>query len=403
MALPTNIQRPIVPYTPAQTGAFADRYTILGKEPPQGFAVDGDVNFLVDNINATNVAVNGIAAGILPGSDEEINKNKFPTTDGEGNISWTLVQNPQMDDNCCDTRNYSDGSITPDKLQPIPGSKLTSNSVPDSAIIGMNGAKLTNNSVSNAKITSLNGLKLLDDSVTDDKIIDLDGSKLIDNTVSDDKIIGLNGSKLTNLSVPTAALVDKCVTVDKMSAGNAPEDTYAKSTGVYGTIEFSPIPAIGKILQIVNYTNRNTAFQTASGTFASFDTPLQVSITMQNSNSTIVVYLSANVSAQSDAYPMSCLGALFKNGSIWTPQTGNTASGGAQTNCLQEIICPDSNSIAPMNAFCLDTGGASGTTNTYELRVFSGRPGYGSYLNRTPSGNGGRTVSSIYAIEIATQ
>lgn len=417
MALPTNIQRPLVPYTPAQTGAFTDRYTVLGKEPPQGFAVDGDINFLVDSLNATNGAVNGVAVGILPGADEEINENKLPTTDGEGNISWTLVQNQHMDDNCCDTRNYLPASITPDKLQPIPGSKLTSNSVPDAAIIALNGGKLTNASVDDTKITALNGSKLTNSSVADGKIIGMSGAKLTAATVPDAAIIGMNGSKLTNLSVATAALANTSVTAPKISSGDAPAGTVLTALAGNGAT-FSALPFKG-IKQIQSTVINKSARVIGAANYAQFDTPLQVSITTQSANSTVIIYVSANVTGVYGSngninYPQYIFSALYKNGSIMNSATGipmGSGGGPAQVGGLQSVLCSGYQYVNNLSAMIIDTVAVAGTTNTYSLRCYNGSGAdYWVWLN-TPGSNEGTggngfsglgSISYIYAIEIGS-
>lgn len=416
MAVPTNLQRPLIPYTPAQTGSFVDRYTILRKEglPPEGYDIDGDINFLLDSLNSTNNEVNGVAAGIIPGASDEINANHLPTTDGDGNISWTLVQNQHMDDNCCDTRNYLDGSITPDKLQSIPGSKLTSNSVPDSAIIAMNGSKLTNASVDDSKIIALNGSKLTNASVADGKIIGMSGAKLTAGTVPDAAIIGMNGSKLTNLSVATPAIAAKAITVDKMNAENALANTFAKSTGINGAVQFSALPFQG-IKQIQSKVLNQSARVIGAANYAQFDTPLQVSITTQSANSTVIIYVSANVTGVYGPngninYPQYVFSALYKNGAIMNSATG-VPMAGDQVGGLQSVLCSDYQYVNNISAMVLDPVAAAGTTNTYSLRCYNGGgSSYWVWLN-TPGANPGTSgtqfsglgsISCIYAIEVGS-
>lgn len=402
MALPTTLQRPVLPYTPTNVSGPIDRYTALGDIAPKPQPLDADINCIYQIVSETNTAVNGIAAGILPGASDEINANKLPTTDGEGNISWTLVENQHMDDNCCDTRNYLDGSITPGKLQPIPGSKLTSNSVPDSAIVALNGGKLTNASVDDSKITALNGSKLTNLSVTDGKIIGMSGAKLTAATVPDTAIIGMNGSKLTNLSVPTAALAAKSVTVDKMSAGNAAVNTFARSTGVGGAVDFSALPFKG--IKQIQSTVIDQAALTPLGatTFQQFNIPLQVSITTQSANSTVVIFLSANMGAAATdgIYPNNACGALYKNGSLWEAASGTPV--GAQISGLQQSLVQAIFHTVNINTIFMDNIANSGTTNVYSLRCYSSRVGGQIFLNSAPNNTGIASISCIYAIEIGS-
>lgn len=413
MALPTNLQRPPLPYTPLQTGGFVNRYDDLEKAgiPPKGNMLDGDDNFFLDQLNITNDAVNGVAAGILPGSDDDINDNKFPTPSGEGNISWTLVQNQHMDDNCCDTRNYLNGSVTPEKLQAIPGSKLTSNSVPDSAIIAINGGKITPATVQDVAIVGMNGSKLTNGTVADNKIIGMSGAKLTAGTVPDAAIIGMNGSKLTNLSVPTAALAATSVTIDKINSGAAAAGTVLTALAGNGAA-FSAMPFKG-IKQIQSTVVNQSARVIGASTFSQFDTPLQISITTQSPNSSIIVYVSANVTGVYGAngninYPQYIFSALYKNGAIWPNATGVPMTGG-QIGGLQSVLCSGYQYVNNISAMVIDTVAAVGTTNTYSLRCYNGSgSAYWVWLN-TPGANPGGTtwsglgsISYITAIEIGS-
>lgn len=417
MALPTTLQRPVLPFTPTNVSGPTDRYTALGDIAPRPEPLDADLNCIYQLLADTNTAVNGVAAGILPGADEEINDNHFPTTDGEGNISWTLVQNQHMDDNCCDTRNYLEASITPEKLQPIPGSKLTSNSVPDSAIAAMNGGKLTNASVDDTKITALNGSKLTNLSVADGKIIGMSGAKLTALSVPDAAIIGMNGSKLTNLSVATAALANTSVTAPKINSGAAAAGTVL-TAGAGTSAAFSPLPFKG-IKQIQSTVINESARVMGASTYAQFDTPLQVSITTQSANSTVIIYVSANVTGVYGLngninYPQYIFSALYKNGAIMNSATGipmGSGGGPAQVGGLQSVLCSGYQYVNNLSAMILDTVVVAGTTNTYSLRCYNGNGAdYWVWLN-TPGANAGTggtgfsglgSISCIYAIEVGS-
>ncbi len=136
MPLPTNNARPSIPYTPTQILPNNDRYGSLGQFPPTAAQLDGDLNALVDFINTLADAVNNVAAGILPGADDPLNVNKIPVTDGDNNISWTLIQAIHMAANAIQTNHIQNAAITPDKIQPqaVTADKLSPNAVTSSKI-----------------------------------------------------------------------------------------------------------------------------------------------------------------------------------------------------------------------------------------------------------------------------
>jgi hypothetical protein len=118
MPLPTNNSRPAIPYNPKQVLPNHNRYGALGKFPPTAQALDGDFNGIVDLINTLAGAINDASAGIFPGADNPLNTDKLPTTDGQGNISWTHIMPFNLTDNAVQTRHIQDAAVTPDKIQP---------------------------------------------------------------------------------------------------------------------------------------------------------------------------------------------------------------------------------------------------------------------------------------------
>ena len=117
MALPTNNSRPAIPYVPAQVLPNYNRYQSLGKFPPTPQQLDGDLNAIMDFINTLSQAINETAAAGLPGAANPLNANALVTTDGAGNISWTLVNAANLDVNAIQTQNIQNQAITPPKIQ----------------------------------------------------------------------------------------------------------------------------------------------------------------------------------------------------------------------------------------------------------------------------------------------
>lgn len=118
MPLPTNNSRPAIPYNPEQVLPNHNRYEALGKFPPTAKQLDGDFNGIIDLINVLAQAVNAASAGIFPGADNPLNADRLPTTDGQGNISWTHITPFNLTDNAVQTRHIVDAAVTPGKIQP---------------------------------------------------------------------------------------------------------------------------------------------------------------------------------------------------------------------------------------------------------------------------------------------
>lgn len=117
MALPTNNSRPAIPYVPTQILPNYNRYESLGNFPPTAQQFDGDLNAIMDFINTLADAINNTAAGIFPGADEPLNANKLPTTDGAGNVSWTLINAINLSPNSVQTQHITNAAVTSDKIQ----------------------------------------------------------------------------------------------------------------------------------------------------------------------------------------------------------------------------------------------------------------------------------------------
>jgi hypothetical protein len=118
MPLPTNNSRPAIPYNPEQVLPNHNRYEALGKFPPTAKQLDGDFNGIIDLVNTLAGAINDASAGIFPGADNPLNADKLPTTDGQGNISWTHVTPFNLTDNAVQTRHIQDATVTSNKIQP---------------------------------------------------------------------------------------------------------------------------------------------------------------------------------------------------------------------------------------------------------------------------------------------
>jgi hypothetical protein len=158
MPLPTNYSRPAIPYNPVQILPNYDRYSSLGQFPPTPQQLDGDFNRVIDLVNTLAGAINDTAAGIFPGADILLNANRLPTTDGHGNVSWTLINPLNLDVNAVQTQHLQDTAITTPKIQvqavrtnQLADGAVSYNKMADGAI---GNAKMANNSTMLVKLRS---------------------------------------------------------------------------------------------------------------------------------------------------------------------------------------------------------------------------------------------------------
>jgi len=158
MPLPTNYSRPAIPYIPVQVLPNYDRYSSLGQFPPTPQQLDGDFNRVIDLVNTLAGALNETAAGIFPGADTLLNANRLATTDGHGNVSWTLINPLNLDINAVQTQHIQDGVVTTPKIQvqavgtnQLADGAVSYNKLADDAI---GNAKMANNSTLLVKLRS---------------------------------------------------------------------------------------------------------------------------------------------------------------------------------------------------------------------------------------------------------
>ena len=176
MPLPTNNSRPAIPYQPEQILPNYNRYENLGQFPPTAQQLDGDMNRIIDLLNTQSAEINGIVVGALPGANDPLNANFLLTTDGNGNISWTPINQVNLGVASVGTNNIIDAVVTSAKIQPqaIQTQHIENNAV--SAIKIQEGAvttsKIANNAVTTNKISnnSIITSHLQDNSVTAQKI-----------------------------------------------------------------------------------------------------------------------------------------------------------------------------------------------------------------------------------------
>ena len=186
MPLQTNNSRPAIPYQPEQILPNYNRYENLGQFPPTAQQLDGDMNRIIDLLNTQSAEINGIVVGALPGANDPLNANFLLTTDGNGNISWTPINQVNLGVASVGTNNIIDAAVTSAKIQPqaIQTNQLANNAV--------TSGKIAPKAVTNAEIgdKAVSTNKLADGAVTTGKIQDK----------------AITGAKVDDLTLPYTAL-----------------------------------------------------------------------------------------------------------------------------------------------------------------------------------------------------
>lgn len=198
-----NIERPTIPYvTPSLPNS--DRYELLQGtgQAPTGEQFDGDYNYGIAVDIALKEAIDGVAAGAIPGSNQSENANKFVSTNGQdpATLFWTKVSTENIDDISITESKLADGSVTTAKLGngSIIASKIRDNAVTGPAIL--DGSI----SINKMGLLSVDTGQYVNESITEPKIAD--------NAVSERTMIAN--------SVSTAKVQDEAITRDKLSEIN---------------------------------------------------------------------------------------------------------------------------------------------------------------------------------------
>jgi hypothetical protein len=160
MPLPVDYARPNLPYAPKQSLANNTRFKQITsqKSPPTAEMLDAEFNNLIDLVNTLAAAVNGVAAGNIPGSNEVVNANRFLLTDGRGNLSFSFVNNANINSNAITTDKIQDLNVTTAKIQiqavgtdQIHGDSITETKLVDGAVTN---DKIANNTIRLKKLYS---------------------------------------------------------------------------------------------------------------------------------------------------------------------------------------------------------------------------------------------------------
>jgi hypothetical protein len=416
--VPTNTSRPSLPYAPKQSLPNNTRFEILTatQRPPTAEMLDAEFNALTDDINMLAEAINDTAAGVLPGANNLANINKFPTTDGQNHINWTLVGDQNIGDQSITTRTVQDGAITTPKLgaAAVDTTKIASKAVKTTHIDdeGVTTVNVKDKNITLPKLANTtNGAVLGADNTgvlqpiagqQNQLLISQGGNIAQFGKIADANITpgGIGNVSLSANAVATANMQNVSVTAAKINPTGGAIGTVL--TAGNGTASWAAIPTTGKILQVVQYQYNDITRTQNSTTFVSFDVPFKVTITPQKATSYILVYLSVNLAGFSGVDD--CVhGLLCKNDAPWQESIAVNASGVKATFGFMQSGTESGYTMRNYSGMFIDT---NHNTNeiTYELKAFN------RYLMGTAKSvkmNSSATntqvdvgVSSIYAIEI---
>ena len=131
MPIPTNKCRPSLPYTPLQSLPNNRRFDLLGQRPPTAQMLDAEFNSLQDDVNLLAQGINDVQAGNIPGADDPLNANKVLKTDGQGTLSFTLINSHQLAPNAIVEAALAPESVTTPKIGEgaVTSSKIANESI----------------------------------------------------------------------------------------------------------------------------------------------------------------------------------------------------------------------------------------------------------------------------------
>jgi hypothetical protein len=411
MPLSTNNSRPSLPYEPEQSLPNNQRFDLLGKKPPTAEMLDAEFNSLQDDINTLAGAINEVEAGNIPGANDPLNAQKVLKTDGQGNLSFTLVNSAQLTPNAVVEASLSPQSVTTVKIGDgaVTSVKLANESVQSRHLVAyaVNTDELADHAVTTEKL----GLASVQTAVLGDSAVTT--TKIANSAVTTDKVAAaaVTADKIQANAVTAAKIADQSLPPSKIMSGTAPVNSVLTVTSP-GNSSFAAVPFTGKILQIKTAVLKTQSSVTGETTFTEFSSPLSVSLTTKQPNSTVLVFLSANLVGgyrynSHINYPQDVYYAFFKNGSLWQEAAGTRGTN--QISGLGQSRSTNHTDVSNVSALCSEVVISSGITNVYSFRAFNaaGSNYYvilNSQLPDDGSGNfsGIASLSSLYALEIGS-
>jgi len=215
MALPTNFSRPQIPYIPQQSLPNNSRFGLIDNRPPTADMFDSELNALTDDINILADAINNVQAGAIIGVNNPLNANKFLTTDGRGNTSFTLVTNVNITNGAVTSNSIANGAVNQLHLS---SASVISSKIADGAVTA---SKIQNASITQTQMANLSigTPQIINNAITNSCIAPL--AVTADKISSEGIAAGLplvsqNGSATTFSQVSSAGIANGAVTTQKL-------------------------------------------------------------------------------------------------------------------------------------------------------------------------------------------
>ena len=219
------IHRPSLPYCSKDSLPNNNRFGLLDKRPPTAEMFDAEFNALTDDVNMLEKAINDVQVGKIIGADNILNKNKLITTDGHGNLSWTLVTSNKLEDSAVTTIKLKDTVITTPKIEnaAITGEKIGLLAVTPQKISSDNatvGLPLVSQANSETKFAQVPAAGIENAAITGEKIglLAVTPQKISsNNAVAGLPLVSQGGSSETTFAqVPAEGIKDAAITMNKL-------------------------------------------------------------------------------------------------------------------------------------------------------------------------------------------
>jgi hypothetical protein len=224
--------------------------------------LDAEFNALTDDVNRLAHGINAVQAGNIPGADDPLNTNKVLKTDGQGTLSFTLINSNQLAAGAVveaalgaqsvTTPKIGDGAVTNSKLadSSVQTRHLHASAVETDKIVdrSVTTAKLGLAAVQTANIapSAVTAEKIAVNAVTEGQIRDsaVITAKIANAAVTTQKI-GLGAvttNEITNLAVTNPKVALKAIQATNIDAQSAASSTVLMAQGA-GNVSFNKIAA----------------------------------------------------------------------------------------------------------------------------------------------------------------
>jgi hypothetical protein len=222
--------------------------------------LDAEFNALTDDVNRLAHGINAVQAGNIPGADDPLNANKVLKTDGQGTLSFTMINSNQMAAGAVveaalavqsvTTQKIGDGAVTNSKLADgsVQTRHLHASAVETDKIVdrSVTTAKLGLAAVQTANIapSAVTTEKMAANAVTEDQISDsaVTTAKIANAAVTTQKIGSgaVTTNEINNLAVTHPKVALKAIQATNIDAQSAASSTVLMAQGS-GNVSFNRI------------------------------------------------------------------------------------------------------------------------------------------------------------------